>query len=59
MSNPRIAIAALSLSALAFIGIVTDESYTASAVIPTRNDRLLLLGFVGVVNVRSIDHPNL
>lgn len=39
MNNPRIAVAALSLSALAFIGIVTDESYTASAVIPTRNDR--------------------
>lgn len=39
MSNPRIAIAALSLSAIALIGIVTDESYTASAVIPTRNDR--------------------
>jgi lysozyme len=37
--NPRITIAALSLSAAAFVGIVTQESYTTAAVIPTKNDR--------------------
>ena len=37
--NPRIVVAALSLSAAAFIGIATSESYTGTAIIPTRNDR--------------------
>jgi lysozyme len=37
--NPRIVIAALSLSAAAFIGIATSEHYTDTAVIPTVNDR--------------------
>lgn len=35
----RIAVAALSLSAAGLIGIVTHESYTESAVVPTVNDR--------------------
>ena len=35
----RIAIGALSLSAAGFLGIVTSESYTDTAVIPTQNDR--------------------
>ena len=35
----RIIISALSLSAAAFVGIVTHESYTTAAVIPTKNDR--------------------
>ena len=35
----RMAVALLSLSAAAFVGIVVDESYTGQAVIPTRNDR--------------------
>lgn len=39
MSRTRIAVAALSLSAAAFVGIVVDESYVEKAMIPTRNDR--------------------
>lgn len=38
MSKARIAIAALSLSAAAFVGIVTREGYTTQAVIPTKGD---------------------
>lgn len=37
--NPRIIVAALSLSAAAFITIATSESYTDTAVIPTQGDR--------------------
>jgi GH24 family phage-related lysozyme (muramidase) len=37
--NPRIVVAALSLSATAFIGIAVSENYTETAVIPTKNDR--------------------
>ena len=37
--NVRIAIAGLSFSAAAFVGLVTHESYTDTAVIPTKNDR--------------------
>lgn len=38
--NPkaRIIVAALSLSAVAFIGLTTDEGYTGAAVIPTKGD---------------------
>lgn len=39
MKNPRILVAALTLSAAGFIGLVSHESYTESAVIPTKNDR--------------------
>jgi lysozyme len=39
MSRARIAVAALSLSAAGFIGIVVNEGYTEKAVIPTKNDR--------------------
>ena len=39
MSRARIVVAGLSLSAAAFIGIATNESYTERAVIPTVNDR--------------------
>lgn len=39
MTRGRILVAALSLSAAGFIGIVTHESYTDGAVIPTKNDR--------------------
>lgn len=35
----RIAVAALTLSASAFVGIVLSEGYTETAVIPTKNDR--------------------
>ncbi len=35
----RRTIAALSLSAAALVGIITSESYTDKAVIPTKNDR--------------------
>lgn len=34
----RIAVAALALSAAAFIGLVMDEGYTSVAVIPTKGD---------------------
>lgn len=37
-NNTRILVAALTLSAAGFIGIVSDESYTTAAVIPTRGD---------------------
>lgn len=39
MSKPRMVIAALSLSAAAFVGIMISEDYTDRAVIPTKNDR--------------------
>lgn len=39
MSRARIVVAALSLSAAAFIGLATHESYTDTAIIPTKNDR--------------------
>lgn len=35
----RTSVVALALSASAFIGMVVNESYTDTAVIPTRNDR--------------------
>lgn len=35
----RIAVAALTLSAAGFIGLVSQEGYTDGAVIPTKNDR--------------------
>lgn len=39
MTRARIAVGGLALSAAALVGILTDESYTEHAVIPTRNDR--------------------
>ena len=39
MSKLRIAVSALTLSALGFIAIVSDESYTGTAIIPTKGDR--------------------
>lgn len=39
MSNARIAVGSLALSAAAFVGLVAHESYTERAVIPTKNDR--------------------
>lgn len=38
MSKTRIIAAAMSLSAAAFIGLVSHEGYTERAVIPTKND---------------------
>lgn len=35
----RILVAGLSLSAMAFVGLVQNEGYTDKAVIPTQNDR--------------------
>lgn len=35
----KVAIGTLSISALAFVGLIKDEGYTENAVIPTRNDR--------------------
>lgn len=37
--SSRIVVASLALSAAAFVGIVSEEGYTTSAVIPTKNDR--------------------
>ena len=39
MSKIKAAVAALSLSATAFVGIALDEHYTEAAVIPTKGDR--------------------
>ena len=39
MRHPRIAFAALTLSAAGFAGLVLEESYTSTAVIPTKGDR--------------------
>jgi lysozyme len=39
MGNYRTLVAALSLSALGLIGIVTHEGYVETATIPTKNDR--------------------
>lgn len=38
-NNARIAIGGLALSAAALVGLVTSESYTDHAVIPTKGDR--------------------
>jgi lysozyme len=38
-ANPRIIVAALTLSAVAFVGLATNEGYTDRAVIPTKGDR--------------------
>lgn len=39
MANRRNAVAAMALSAAAFVAILTSEGYTDHAVIPTKNDR--------------------
>ena len=39
MSTPRQAIAGLTLSAAALVGLALEEHYTANAVIPTKGDR--------------------
>lgn len=39
MKHPRIAVAALSLSAAGFVALVTSEHFTGSAIIPTKGDR--------------------
>lgn len=39
MDKARIVVATLTLSAAAFIGLVTEESYVGQAMIPTKNDR--------------------
>lgn len=39
MSRARLAVAALALSASAFVGILSSEGYTDTAVVPTKNDR--------------------
>lgn len=39
MRHPRIAFAALTLSAAGFAGLALEESYTTNAVIPTKGDR--------------------
>jgi GH24 family phage-related lysozyme (muramidase) len=39
VTNPRIVVAALSLSAAGLIAIATRESYTDVAIIPTKGDR--------------------
>lgn len=49
MSKARIVVAALSLSAAGFIGIVTSEGYTDKAVVPTKNDNCTV-GFGSTFN---------
>ena len=44
MKHPRIAVAALSLSAAGFVGILLSEGYTDTAIIPTKGD-VPTLGF--------------
>lgn len=44
MKAARIAVAVLSLGAAAFVALTTDESYTGTAVIPTKGD-VPTLGF--------------
>jgi len=44
MNKPRILVAALSLSAAAFVGLTLDEGYSRAAMIPTRGD-VPTLGF--------------
>ena len=39
MMHPRIAVAALTLSAAGFAGLLLEEGYTDKAVIPMKNDR--------------------
>lgn len=39
MSKVKVAVAALSMSALAFIGLASHEFYVGTAMIPTKNDR--------------------
>lgn len=52
--NPRIAIAALSLSAAALVGLVVKEGYTDTAVIPTKGD-VPTVGFGSTVGVKMGD----
>lgn len=49
MSRARIAVAALTLSAMGFAGIVAHEGYTDTAVIPIRGDRATI-GFGSTFN---------
>jgi GH24 family phage-related lysozyme (muramidase) len=39
MKHPRIAIAALSLSAAGFVGLISHEGFTDRAIIPVKGDR--------------------
>lgn len=52
--NARIAVAALSLSAAAFVGLVVSEGYTDIAVIPTKGD-VPTVGFGTTTNVKMGD----
>ena len=38
-TKQKVIISGLSLSALAFVGLIKDEGFTENAVIPTKNDR--------------------
>lgn len=49
MSKARIAVAALTLSAMGFAGIVAHEGYTDTAVIPIKGDRATI-GFGSTFN---------
>ena len=54
MKHPRTAIAALSLSASALVGIAVHESYRPDAYLPTPND-VPTIGFGTTANVRLGD----
>lgn len=49
MKRVRIAVSALSFSAVAFIALVSSEGYTDRAIVPTKNDRPTL-GFGSTVH---------
>ncbi len=54
MSKARLAISGLALSAAAFVGILTREGYTATAIIPTKGD-VPTVGFGTTGGVRMGD----
>lgn len=54
MSKTRLAIGGLALSAAAFVGILTRESYTDEAIIPTKGD-VPTLGFGTTSGVKMGD----
>lgn len=56
-TNVRLPIAALSLSAAAFVGILTREGYTTQAVIPTKGD-VPTVGFGTTNGVKMGDTTN-
>jgi lysozyme len=57
VSRTRVAIATLSLSAAAFVGILTREGYTETAIIPTKGD-VPTIGFGSTEGTKMGDKTN-